>query len=63
MKGSRRGDQGDIANTQDVPKDPRVAGFVGARRAAMSSVPDPEGNREARRAYAQAVKRAQRKAR
>lgn len=51
MSSSRASGAGDFHNESDIAKDPAVAGFVGKRRVRTSAVPDPGGNREARRAF------------
>lgn len=46
------------SSAHGLPHDPRVAGTVGHRRASYNAVPDPNGNRAARRAAAKKRRRA-----
>lgn len=48
---------------EGAPRDPGLAGFVGKRRAVYGAIPDPEGNRQARRAYARAQRQQARRKR
>jgi hypothetical protein len=57
MSRDPRSDGEGIANEHNTPRDPGLAGFVGKRRATIGWMPDPNGNRGERRAYAASLRR------